>query len=149
MSSWPLETMGTSSLELLLRSCAALISWTSVVPLHRPCLRTRWRGCRCSTSPLCATTSSVWKQTTGASPPRSRSTWPTTAPRSDPVSGLTRLFEATSAVPSLCNIERLGWRAVELFQRWAWTSSNPRRPQRRERMSSSWIFCEFVLWQDA
>lgn len=65
--------------------------------LRRPCPRTRWRGCRCSTSPLCATTSSAWKRTTGASPPRSRSTWPTTAPTSDPVSGTTRLFEATPA----------------------------------------------------
>lgn len=102
--------------------------YPSSVPLHRPCLLTRWRGCRCSTSPLCVTTSSVWKQTIGASPPRSHWTWPITVPRSDSVTKMTWLFEG-KATQVHCYVNlRTWWCAVELFQRWGWTSRDPWRP---------------------
>lgn len=53
------------------------------ITVFRRCQLTQWRGYQCLISLLCVTTSWVWRQTTGASPPRSPSIWPVTVLRSD------------------------------------------------------------------
>lgn len=54
-----------------------------VVSMSRRCPQTLWRGSQFLTRPLCVTTNWLWRQTIGAFLPRSRWTWPATAPPSE------------------------------------------------------------------